>query len=480
VRAPGSFAIGSETSKRISGAAGIVAAAIASAVVGAALVAVSVAYGGNYAPAVLLGVPLLAIYAVVVVNDPKWGVIGVFATFPLGTLEIPGFPLEIVELAALSVAALLAVNRMSRGLTPLPWVHSLWWGLALIGWALICLESALAIDLGIKQILQLVGGLIFASVMVGVCRSMKDLRWVMGGLTVFGTIISLVALSSAGNIRAFLGGSVVEGRLQGAFDQPNQLGAFCAVTLFIAIGLIGGAVTRRGRIAASLAGIVIVAGLLLSLSRGAWVGTGLAMLFLFFAMPEFRRTLITVGLPVLLVALLFGAFNPDAPQVEVVGARVKSLTLLSPYDARDQIWAEALREMSEEPITGYGPGSFPVASVRSASESATVFAGHAHNFLLTWGAETGIIGVLIILAFCWALVVIGHRALKATRLRANRRDRMLISGIAGSLISVFGQGFVDYNMRNTVIHLAVWAVVGMLLAADQLQSATRLRSSSTK
>ena len=146
----------------------------------------------------------------------------------------------------------------------------------------------------------------------------------------------------------------------------------------------------------------------------------------------------------------------------------------------DQIWAEALREIGAEPVTGYGPGSFPVASIRSASESSTVFAGHAHNFLLTWGAETGIVGVLIILGFCWALVVTGHRALKATRVRANRRDRILISGIAGSLISVFGQGFVDYNMRNTVIHLAVWAVIGMLLAADRLQSATRLRSSSTK
>ena len=480
MKAPGSLLSLPEATKRWGEIASILGAAIAAAVVGATLVALAVSYGGSAAPLVLLGVPLLGIFAVIAVNDPKWGVIGVFATFPLGTLAIPGFPLEIVELAALSVAALLAVNRMGRGLTPLPWVHSMWWVLVLISWTLVTLESALDVGLGVKQILQLVGGLIFVSVMVGVCRSMKDFRWIMGALTAFGTVISLIALSSAGNIRSFLGGSVVEGRLQGAFDQPNQLGAFCALTLFLAIGLAGGAITHRGRIAASAAGVVILAGMLLSLSRGAWVGTGLAMIFLVFSMPEFRRTLFTVGLPVLVVATLFGAFNPEAPQVEVVGQRVRSLTLLSPYDARDQIWAEALREIGQEPITGFGPGSFPIASIRSASESATVFAGHAHNFLLTWGAETGIVGVLIILGFCWALVVIGHRTLKVTRQRGNRRDRILISGVAGSLITVFGQGLVDYNMRNTVIHLAVWGVVGMLLAADNVQSATRLRSSSTK
>jgi O-antigen ligase len=114
------------------------------------------------------------------------------------------------------------------------------------------------------------------------------------------------------------------------------------------------------------------------------------------ALPEFRRSLVVIGLPVLIIALAFGAFNPDAPQVEVVGERFQSLTLLSPYDARDQIWAEAIREIKEQPITGYGPGSFPVASIRSASESSTVFAGHAHNFLLTWGAETGVVGVLML------------------------------------------------------------------------------------
>jgi hypothetical protein len=57
---------------------------------------------------------------------------------------------------------------------------------------------------------------------------------------------------------------------------------------------------------------------------------------------------------------------------------------------------------------------------------------------------------------------------------------MMIAGIAASLITVFGQGLVDYNMRNTVIHLAVWGVVGMMLAAYSIQPATRLRSSRTK
>ena len=65
---------------------------------------------------------------------------------------------------------------------------------------------------------------------------------------------------------------MVTGRAEGIFSQPNEYGFYCMVTVVFALGL---AVLTRGwlRRTAVLALVVCSAGLLLSLSRGAWSGT---------------------------------------------------------------------------------------------------------------------------------------------------------------------------------------------------------------
>jgi O-antigen ligase len=436
---------------------------------GFVLVAIAVKYGGEAAPALLLGLPLAGIFSLVVLWQPRWGVAGVFAGFALGDLALSGTPLDVVEALALIVAVLVALQRLGQGQTMLPWVAPLWWGVALICWSLVSLESAISTDLGVRQILQLAGGMLFACVIIAVSKDMRDLRWVLGSLTAVSAFIAAIGLTNLGNMEVVLGGAVAEGRLNGAFDDPNQLGAFAAMTLFPAIGLIGGCRTKGRKLLVAVAIVLIGAALLLSLSRGAWVGVLVGFIFLVVTVREFRRLLLMVGIPVLIVAAALGAFAPDAPQVQVVQARLKSFTILSPYDAREQIWAEGWREMNENPLTGVGPGSFPVASIRSGSSTSTVFAEHAHSILFTWGAETGVPGVLVILGFIVSLAVTGRRAIKAAARRARTQDRIAISGIAAGLVSVAGHGIFDYNLRNMVIHLTVWALIGALLASYRIQ-----------
>ncbi|HEY7875202.1 MAG TPA: O-antigen ligase family protein [Actinomycetota bacterium] len=450
--------------------AAVVGAALGAAAFGAGLALVAVKFGGDAAPYVLAGLPLGALFVVMVLRRPRWGVLAVFATFPIGTVALPSTPLEVVEALAILVAVLLALNRLAQGKTMFPWAAPLWWALTLTGWSLVSLESAIDLDLGVRQILQLAGGLMFACVVVGVCTTMKELRWLVGSITAISAVIATIGLANARRFDIELGGAVTEGRLTGTFNDPNQLGAFAALTLFPAIGLIGGARTKAARALAAIASAVIAGALLLSLSRGAWVGVGLGFVFLIVAMPEFRRSLLALGVPVLIVAVALGAFAPDAPQVEVVGARLQSFTVLSPYDERDQIWAEGIREMREDPWTGVGPGSFPVASLRSASRTATVFAEHAHSIFFTWGAETGVPGLLLVIGFMASLYFVGREAIRTARRRARRRDRVIISGIAAGLVTVFGHGLLDYTLRNTVISLAVWSVIGAMLAAYRIQA----------
>jgi O-antigen ligase len=279
-----------------------------------------------------------------------------------------------------------------------------------------------------------------------------------------GVLMSVLAVASGGaRLTSTYGGAAVQGRLEGAFGSPNQLGAYCALAAALAVGLAAGSRTARGRWASTFALAFLLLALALSLSRGAWLGTAAAFLFMIVTMREARRMLAFFAVPVLVLGFVVWTSQSDRPELKIVGERAKAIAKRSPYDGRDQIWAEAIREIKADPVTGQGPGSFPLASVRAGSEASSVYPDHAHNLFLNYAAETGIPAVLIIVAFIFALGVATHRASQGAVARGDPRDRAIVLGIAAALITVLGQGFFDYVLTNAVLHITVWGVIGALI-----------------
>lgn len=433
---------------------------------------------GEAAPAILLASVLAPLTVLAVLSDPRIGVAVVFATFPFGSIGVPTglLTLQTVEAAVLLVAALIVIRRIGAEQSLLPWSPALGWTLALIVWTFIALASAIDEELALKQIAALAGGVIAATVVIAACRRMSDIRWVLNVFVGIATVIAVTALTSGSDFRAVQGGAAVQGRLEGAFDQPNQLGIFCAIAAAVGAGMVLGAKTVRGRLAAGGATAILLAGLMLSFSRGSWIGTGIALAYLLVALREARRLLLLLGVPLLILAVAAGGFAPNAPQIQIIGQRVQSFTTLSPYDSRPQIWAEARREIADDPWTGQGPGGFPVASVRAGSESTTAFAEHAHNLLLTWAAESGLPAALMIVAFGVSLAIVGRRTMKRLARAEETRDRAMVAGVAAGLIAIAGQGIVDYTLRNAVIFFTFWSLVGVLLAADQITQRDEARA----
>jgi O-antigen ligase len=161
------------------------------------------------------------------------------------------------------------------------------------------------------------------------------------------------------------------------------------------------------------------------------------------------------------------SFLPKNQQVQVVTQRAEAFTTLSPYDDRDSIWREARREIRADPWTGQGPGNFIIASARAGSEASTISAFHAHNIFLNWAAESGLPAAAIILLFAFALVNAGRVASRGSLARGDPGDRAIVIGIGGALLTVFFQGFVDYTLGNSVVHIAFWGMVGAMLVASR-------------
>jgi putative inorganic carbon (hco3(-)) transporter len=419
---------------------------------------------------VYIALPLAPLLALAVLAAPIVAPLGVFATFPVGSTGAPigAATLQSAEAAVVLVALMVIVRRLAVGQTPLAWSPVLFWPLALMSWMLVSLFSALDETLAIKQLISIAGGVTFASVILASCRGMRDLRVLLGGFVLSTTILALIALSSRSDFQSsYEGSAVLKGRLQGAFDHPNQLGALTAMAAPVAAGLLIGGRTRRGRTIAGVMLGLILAALALSLARGAWLGAGVAALFMIVTLREARRKLLLFGLPVVLVFFALWSFLPKNQQVQVVTQRAEAFTTLSPYDDRDSIWREARREIRADPWTGQGPGNFIIASARAGSEASTISAFHAHNIFLNWAAESGLPAAAIILLFAFALVNAGRVASRGSLARGDPGDRAIVIGIGGALLTVFSQGFVDYTLGNSVVHIAFWGMVGAMLVASR-------------
>jgi putative inorganic carbon (HCO3(-)) transporter len=442
--------------------------------VGYGLVTLAASLAGRFhgpaglGPALVVLVPLAPALVVAVLADPRIAVVATFATIPVGTMHVGPLPVQLIIVVVAAFTAIVALRRLAAGEGLVGWAPELSWLLALLVWSLIGFPKAIDRALAIRQIAQLGGGLLYACLIVAACRTAKDVRMVVAGILGISFFIAVSGIAGGHQLQSQYGGSYVAGRAQGVFTQPNELGTFCAPLALLAMAA---AVTVRGRLRwlAGACALALIVALALSLSRGAWIGFGLGSLLLLITLPTARRTLLVLTPVLLLIAVGMGAFAPTNPQVQVIGARLKSISgEKNPYDDRPAIWAEARREILAHPFLGEGAGGFPAASVTATSEARTTYASHAHNLLLTWAAETGLPGAALILAFVvqagWAM----SRARRAL-LRSGRPmiDLAMLTGVAAGLVAVLGSGLVDYTLRNSSIFVSAFGLIGLLLAASR-------------
>ena len=436
---------------------------------GYALALVASGFGGR-APFALFALVAGSLALVAVAVDARLGVIGVLLLFPFGFREIPGTPVDIVQVGIVGIAILAFVGRLvGRGRVRIP--PPLWWLVALLAWAAMSVPFAIDRSLAIRSFGTLAAEILFVVVVILACPRRVDIRLIMIVFVVLAAVVAATTTGAWGDLHASFGGSFVEGRARGIFTEPNQLGTTCMLAALLGLALAFGSPHRGQRVLAAACTVVIGVGLVLSLSRGSWIGFLCGLLVLLLMVRQSRRALLFAGAVVLVVAAVVSGVSSLPPQVTVVGERLGSiLGEASPYDNRTRIWAEARQEIVERPLLGYGPGTFPASSERAISEHRSTYARHAHNLLLTWAAESGLPAALILVGFGIHVGVLARRARRKAHDDSRLRDAALLSGLAAAAVAVVGQGLIDYTLRNSVVFTAVMTVLGLLLAGIELES----------
>jgi putative inorganic carbon (hco3(-)) transporter len=446
--------------------AAILVSVLAAAGSGAALAALAANVAGQWAPVMIAGVPLALAVAAWSVVDARVGIAVALAAVPLDRLAEDVLPVPLSLLTVLAVAVGIGVGRMLSGRWPLDWHPGVWWLVALWSWGVLTLPWALDGVRTLRELAAVAAAALALLVTLGAARGAEDFRRVLGVILVVATGTFLYAiLAPAEALAPHYGGAVVLGRRFAPLTQPNELGAYAVLICPLALttALYAGRSWQRwlGVIgcAASMTALV------LSLSRGAWVGFVGAMVILAIGSARVRRGLVLL-VPMAVVAGALLAITPHHGTLAIITQRAASVSGPgNPHDDRPAIWHEALRQISARPLTGYGLGSFTAASASEESRARMVEPVHAHNGLLTWGAETGVLGVFLVVAFAVRSFSVARQAVR--RLKADGRTdaAMITLGATAGLAAVVVHGSVDYPLRSMGVLLAVAVQAGLVFAA---------------
>jgi len=147
-----------------------------------------------------------------------------------------------------------------------------------------------------------------------------------------------------------------------------------------------------------LAGIALVsAGILLSLSRGAFLGLGVG--FLLFVITDRRRVSVTLAAGALAAVGVLLVIHSN-PQKFHQALLLKRQVAQQNVSTRFGAWGAASRLASEHPFLGVGPGNFQFHYNQLTGQPVGTFTlTVAHNALLDIAAEVGLLAMCLLAAY---------------------------------------------------------------------------------
>ncbi len=252
-----------------------------------------------------------------------------------------------------------------------------------------------------------------------------------------------------------------DSRATSFFDYPNDLASYLNLVLPFALACYAVHGSRRKSLGACTFAMGTAA-LFCTQSRGGLLGFGCMLLAGIHFLVEKLRTRVLIVCAMALLAMIF-YLGAAAPGAEHLG-----WSDLSSGATRLYLWDVALQLFVGSPVHGVGWGNFQVM-YRSYLDESLVAESQlgVHNTYLSLLAETGILGFLSFLA----LLFLGFRqACRHLRASPDAFGRSLGFAVAGAIVALFVQGFVEFQIAFTQFGVLFWTLLALLTASARLQA----------
>lgn len=248
----------------------------------------------------------------------------------------------------------------------------------------------------------------------------------------------------------------IKNRAVATFENPNLLAHFYVLTMPLLMALWFNLKAWRHRLV--LGGVIGLAlmGMLLTYSRGGWLG--LAVAISAFAILKDRRSIV--------VLIMLGAVGLMILPENIM-MRLMSITNLqdSSTSHRLAVWLNSIRIIKDHWLAGVGTGSgaFLLTYISYLVDKGD-YAPHAHNiYLQIWG-ELGIVGLV---TFMWLLFKMWQSGL---RILCSSRSyyHNLAAGLLGSLAGFMAHSLVEYGLWYYKLAVMFWLLVALFMLMEKL------------
>lgn len=238
-------------------------------------------------------------------------------------------------------------------------------------------------------------------------------------------------------------------RVPSTLENPNMLGQY----LILAIPL-GGAGLLSAKDWGQRVWYFICCGImcvcmLLTLSRGAWLG----LLFAGFVFVLFLQPRLLLLTPIALVALYFVMPDTIINRFASIGDLGDSSTSYRVF-----IWMGTLAMLKDYWLCGIGPGTGAFNLVYPAYSYNAANAQHAHNLFLQIMSDGGVVALVVFLLIIFIFCRVICSALSRNR---SWRARCYLAGAIGGVGGFMAQSMTDYTFYNYRVALLFFAVLAL-------------------
>ncbi len=378
-----------------------------------------------------------------------------FFWLALTALIAPIAPTTVTLLSALAAFFSLLVN-LGRGELRLRYLPINKWIYAYALVYLICTLTSVNVSSNIKGGALSLVFILFPIVLVNVVRKKRGADILTAVLVISGFAVAAIGilqlLRGATSTTKWIDESFNEDislRVYSTLDNPNVLSEYLLLIIPLGAAMTLTAGTVNGRIASGVATAAMIAAMILTYSRGGWLGLILSVV-VFLVIMDVR--FIPIGL---ICAVILFFFLPDT-----ILSRFQSIGNLSDTSTnyRVSIWIGTVAMLKDYWLTGVGTGIEAFRNIYPVYSQHSALAQHSHSLYLQILAEMGISGGIVFLGVIFCTV---RQCASRIRRGADRTLKIRLAAILSGLAGFMLQSGTDYSFYNYRVMLVFWMVIGL-------------------
>ena len=246
-------------------------------------------------------------------------------------------------------------------------------------------------------------------------------------------------------------------RRSSTFGNANHLAGYMEMTLPVLLGLL---VTGfRGIKLVLIIGLVIplFVALLLSLSRGGWLGAAVGLCFMCIALLlnrffQSKKLVLALGSGCVVMAFIVLSSTTVVKRIKTV----EQMGNIPNLNARITVWDGVAEMIKDHPVLGIGPGTFATVFTQYQPPGLLSRYFAAHNDYLQVTAEAGL---ALIPVMAWMIIAFFAHGFKKLN-NPSRLVRCTTLGAMSGVTAIFIHSIFDFNL-----HIPANAILFTVLAA---------------